>query len=330
MKNIYFIIPVYNVEKYLLRCINSVLSQTYPGCKAVLVDDGSPDRCPAICDEYAGKYANIHVIHKENGGLADTRNTGIEYVLTCSDDDDYIAFLDPDDFISDDFTEIMIGLCEMNSCPIAQCGYEKGSSGSFTKCEKIPKTFVSDAKDALLGYNLKSMCCAKVYKVSCLRELRFKTGVINEDEFFTYRAVYSAGNAAFTDDKLYYYFQHDKSIMSCIAKHFKNNPHRFDFLEAYKERIEFFEAKNAPALAQRTYEKICTDILLRYTEQMRLPYDERDKECTDGTYMKMYRENFRLMIKRKGIPLKRRAIYNLFYILPRTLVLLSRVLQFRK
>lgn len=329
MKQLFFIVPVYKVEAYLPRCMESVLGQTYGGCQTVLVDDGSPDGSPSICDEYAKKYPNVSVIHKENGGLADARNAGIEFALARSGDGDYLTFLDSDDFVSATFAEKMVGLCEENACAVAQCEYEKGSAANFRGAEKAPETAVFDASEALLGYRLKSMSCAKVYRADCLRDLRFKTGVINEDEFFTYRAVYAGGRTAFTGEKLYYYYQHDESIMSDVAKHLKNNPHRFDFMEAYRERIAFFEAENAPEQVQRTQEKICSDCFLRYNEQMLLPYDRRDDECNNGTYMRMYRDNFRRMIRRKGMPFKRRIIYNLFYILPRAFVLLGRFLQYR-
>ena len=80
IKKIYFIIPVYKVEEYINRCVDSVLSQSYRNIEIILVDDGSPDNCPAICDKYAEKYENIKVIHKENGGLSDARNAGLLYI----------------------------------------------------------------------------------------------------------------------------------------------------------------------------------------------------------------------------------------------------------
>lgn len=330
MLELYFIIPVYRVEKYLPRCVDSVLAQTYDKCRIVLVDDGSPDGCPAICDRYAEEHPAIHVIHKENGGLADARNAGIDYVLSRADADDCVTFLDSDDFVAPSFAAVMTALCKENACSVAQCGYEKGEGDAFSEAAVAPNTAVCDAESALLGYRLKSMSCAKVYRASCLADLRYRVGVLNEDEFFTYRAVYAGKTTAFTDEKLYYYYQHDTSIMSDIAKRLKNNPHRFDFLKAYEERIAFFEEQNKPEQVQKTREKICTDILLRYSEQMQLPRDDRDEECVNGTYMKLYRENYKQMIERKGIPFKRRLIYRVFYCVPYAAALMSKVLRFRK
>ena len=155
-------------------------------------------------------------------------------------------------------------------------------------------------------------------------------GVLNEDEFVTYRAVYNAKNVAFTREQLYYYFQHGTSIMENIAKKLKNNPHRYDFLKAYEERTAFFKAENKPAQVLKTYEKICTDIILRYCEQMYLKREYRDEDCISGEYMRLYRKNFRLMIKRKEIPLRRRLMYICFYIFPYSGVLMGRIFTLRK
>ena len=251
MNKVYFIIPVYNVEKYLRRCINSVLEQTCGENEIVLIDDGSPDSSPRICDEYAKKYANVKVIHKKNGGLSDARNAGLLYVRENADKEDFITFLDSDDFVHKDYVRKMLELCEKYGCDIVQCGYEKGSADFFEE-NSVTDSFFKSAEEALLGYSLKSQCCAKLYKLK------------TEDEFVTYRAVYNANSVAFTEDKLYYYYQHETSIMDNVAKKLKDNPHRYDYLKAYGERIRFFEEKNKPEQVKKTYEKICTDVILRY------------------------------------------------------------------
>jgi len=114
MNKIYFIIPVYKVEKYLKRCVDSVINQTYKNVHIVLVDDGSPDKCGEICDQYAKEHDNITVIHKENGGLSDARNKGLLYVRENADKDDYLTFLDSDDFVHREFSKILTELMEDN------------------------------------------------------------------------------------------------------------------------------------------------------------------------------------------------------------------------
>ena len=330
MKKMFFVIPVYKVEEYLKRCIESVLSQTYPAVEIILVDDGSPDSCPKICDDFAEKYENIVVIHKKNGGLSDARNAGIKYVRDVAGEDDYITFLDSDDYVHKDYAKAMVELSENNSCDMAQSGYEKGNNDTFSDKSVKKNVNIMPSYDALLGYRLKSQSCAKVYKVWTFNDILYPVGVYNEDEFVTYRAVYNAKNTVFTDEKLYYYYQHDTSIMDNIAKKLKDNPRRHDFLKAYEERTKFFEEKNLPDQVMKTKEKICTDIILRYCEQMYLKKDERDTDCVNGTYMKIYRENFKMMIKRRGIPLKKKLMYYAFRIMPYSAVFAGKLFTLRK
>ena len=330
MKKIFFIIPVYKVEEFLQRCIESVLRQSYGSVQLVLVDDGSPDRCPEICDRYAEKFDNIKVIHKQNGGLSEARNAGLRYILEVAGEDDYITFLDSDDFVREDFAEKLILLCEQNSCGCAQCDYEKGNANGFTPVNSGSSEFFTDSDSALLNQKLKSQSCAKIYKVSAFNGVSYPVGMLNEDEFTTYRAVYNSKNVAFTTEKLYYYYQRDFSIMTEIARKLKNNPHSFDWLKAYEERIEFFEKQNKPEQVLRTHEKICTDIILRYSEQMYLKKDDRDKACISGEYLRIYRNSYRKMMGRQGISLSRRLMYIAFNILPYSAVIMGKIFGLRK
>lgn len=330
MKKLYFIIPIYKVEDYLERCVNSVLAQRYKNIEIVLVDDGSPDRCPQICDQYAKKYGNICVIHKSNGGLSDARNAGLEYVYKNIASNDYITFLDSDDFVHPLYSEKMISLCEENGCEIAQCGYEKGCADTFSGEKNKNDLHITDAQSALLGYTLKTQCGSKIFKAEIFHDLRFPTGVLNEDEFTTYKAVFAAKKVAFTNEKLYYYFQRDTSIMDEIAKKLKNNPHRYDYLVAYSERIKFFEEKNLPLQVMKTHEKVCTDIILRYCEQMYINKDDRDTDCIDGKYMSIYKKHYKLMINRSEMPLKRKLMYICFKFFPYSAVVMGKIFTLRK
>ena len=131
MNKLFFVVPVYKVEEYLKRCVDSILSQTYPDIEIVLVDDGSPDNCPQICDDYGNSYNNIKVIHKPNGGLSDARNAGMKYVFDVAEDEDYITFVDSDDYVHPEYAKIMINYCEQNKSDMVQCGYEKGDKDFF-------------------------------------------------------------------------------------------------------------------------------------------------------------------------------------------------------
>ncbi|MCH5186064.1 MAG: glycosyltransferase [Oscillospiraceae bacterium] len=313
---IYFIIPVFKTEKYLPRCIDSVLRQTYRDTEIILVDDGSPDGSPEICDEYKKNYPNVTVIHKENGGLSSARNAGLDYLDGIAAEDDYITFLDSDDFVREEFAERMISLCESFGAKAGQCGYEKGEADMFSAPAKKVAETAADAETMLLNRDLKSQSCAKIYQKALFRDIRFPVGVLNEDEFTTYRIIYAAETVFLTDEKLYYYFQHPNSIMSGIKKNMKGSPHLMDWMNAYRERIDFFTEQNKPIQVQRTREKICTDAILRYCEQKHLKKEDRDELSRTGRYLKIYRENFPKMITRRGISLRRRLMYVIFYIAP--------------
>ena len=110
------IVPVYKVEKYIHKCIDSILNQTFKDFELILVDDGSPDNCGKICDEYAKKDSRVIVIHKENGGLSSARNSGLDIARG-----DYIGFVDSDDYIENDMYELLYNLCEENNCDISSC-----------------------------------------------------------------------------------------------------------------------------------------------------------------------------------------------------------------
>lgn len=331
MRALYVIIPVYNTEQYLRRCVDSVLVQTYGMVRVILVDDGSADGSPGICDDYAREYPAVRVIHQENKGLSEARNAGVRLAFQTASANDYISFIDSDDFVHPAFAEKMIGLCEKFGCDTAQCGYEKGYASVFPKqVQKKHRVYAEDSETALLGYGLRSFVCNKIYTCAAFNGILFPQGVWNEDEFTTYRAVYHGKKVAFTDEKLYYYFQRSGSIMDNIAKKLKGNPHRHDWLHAYEERIRFFETEGKTQQVLRTREKICTDIILRYSEQMLLHAEERDTDCTGGTYLDIYKENYKSMIKRRGIPIKRRLIYFIFRIAPYSAALIGYIHMLRK
>ncbi len=331
MKNcVYIVVPVYNVENYLRRCVDSLLAQTYENCKIVLIDDGSPDNSGAICDEYALAHPEIALIHQENGGLSAARNTGIEYALSHSQEGDWLTFVDSDDFLAPDCVERLVQIAAEHPVSLVQCAYEKGDKDLFSPREGAPKVIAASSRDTLLGYAYKSQMCAKLFRLSLFAELRFRKGVWNEDEFITYRLAWLAEQIAITDEPLYYYYQRNESIMDTLAKRMKNHPHRMDWMEAYNERMAFFQNLGEEDQVLRTREKICTDIIIRYTEQASLPADKRDDFFATGAFRKLYREHYSLMRKRSGIPVKRRAMFAVFALFPGSSVVAGKFMTLRK
>jgi glycosyltransferase involved in cell wall biosynthesis len=213
------IVPVYKVEAYLHRCIDSILAQTFTDYELILVDDGSPDRCPTICDEYAQKDERIKVVHKSNGGLSDARNAGLEIAQG-----KYIGFIDSDDFIHPQMYEIMIFIAEQDNIGITQCEFYKFDEGGeffsvgHYDTNNISKKLMT-SHELLENYYpsyssiLSTTVCNKVYNASIFDSIRFPVGMYYEDSFVFLDTINSSGLLATINVPLYYYMQRNGSIM---------------------------------------------------------------------------------------------------------------------
>lgn len=232
------IVPIYNVEKYLQKCIDSIFEQTYSSLEIILVNDGSTDQCAAICEKNAIIDNRILIIHKENGGLSSARNAGLDIATG-----KYIAFVDADDTVHPKFVEILVSLCEQYNCDIAQCDFLCISENSI----KLPL----NPQQPLIFYSgkqsLYEMCTGKddvkysvawnkIYKKELFSEIRYPVGKIHEDEFTTYKIFWKAQKVVVTNQYLYYYLQREGSIIRS-----KYSLKRLDALIAFKERLEFLK-----------------------------------------------------------------------------------------
>ena len=235
MPKISVIVPVYKVEKYLDRCISSILAQTYTDFELILIDDGSPDNCPELCDEYAKKDERIIVIHQENGGLSAARNTGIDWVFANSDSE-WITFVDSDDWVHRRYLEAMYNAVERYNVDISICGFirtEKEVDFAFDELsykEYTPEDFwVKDRPNATVAWG-------KLYKRYLFEQRRYPVGKLHEDEFVTYKLLFLQSKVAVIEDALYFYFQNTAGIMK------QNwNLKRLDGIKAINEQIAFFE-----------------------------------------------------------------------------------------
>ncbi|MBQ0097561.1 MAG: glycosyltransferase [Oscillospiraceae bacterium] len=213
-KKISIIVPIYNVENYLRKCIDSILSQTYKNLEIILVDDGAADNCPAICDEYAKKDDRIVVVHKENGGLSDARNAGIDVSTG-----DYIGFVDSDDYIAVDMFEMLINAVEKYDADVSCCRYirfwedgetqEIGNDGS-----EVVYDGVEALKEYLYGVTLDPFAWNKLYKASFIgnkthseNHLRFIKGILGEDNPFCIELFKHTEKTVVVGKSKYYYLQ---------------------------------------------------------------------------------------------------------------------------
>lgn len=239
MPTISVVVPVYKVEQYLDRCVQSILNQTYQDFELILVDDGSPDNCPALCDEYANKYDYVRVIHQENGGLSAARNTGIEWALKNSDSE-WITFIDSDDWVHPQYLELLL-----------KANMRYNSLISLSKLDFIdhyenPKRLPDSIDYQLLrpediyyddSYDATA-ACARLYRINLFEEVRFPVGKWHEDTFTTYKLYFSINKVAVVNEELYYYFQNPESIV-----HVSWNPRKMDLFEATENQLVFFKEK---------------------------------------------------------------------------------------
>ena len=237
MELISVIVPVYKVEKYLNKCVESIVNQTYKNLEIILVDDGSPDNCPKMCDEWAEKDARIKVVHKPNGGLSDARNAGMAVATG-----EYIAFVDSDDWINEKYIELLYNAVKDNNTKMSACDVEFVYDEDYNciTCE-VPDIKLYSAEDALAaliqGKEVRAVAWNKLYHKNLLQDECFKVGKLHEDEFFTYKIIDKCDCVAYVDCRLYYYVQRSNSIMTTASiKH-------LDSLEAGLERLGLFEKK---------------------------------------------------------------------------------------
>ena len=209
-KLISVIVPIYNVEKYLTKCIESIINQTYKNLEIILVDDGSPDKSPIICDEYAKKDNRIKVIHKKNGGLSDARNYGMSLATG-----EYISFIDSDDYIDEEMYEKMIFELINNDSDIVSCAinnvYSDRVESSYIE-ERVYDTELA-LKNLILGRDLNQTVWNKLYKKDVINGILFEKGKINEDDFWTYQVFANSKKIITLNKPLYNYIHRESSIM---------------------------------------------------------------------------------------------------------------------
>lgn len=236
MPDISVVVPVYNTEKYLRRCVESIMRQSFADFDLILVDDGSPDNSGAICDEYAEKDIRIKVIHQKNGGLSAARNTGIEYALDASDSE-WITFIDSDDYVNENLLETLLKSAVDAFTDISASGFtffEKPEDISDFDARIIKPATFSPEEFYTERRTEATVAWGKLYKKELFRNERYPVGKLHEDEFVTYRLLFSQTRISFTDAPLYYYYRNPGGIM-LGAKSL-----RTDKTEAFTEQTEYF------------------------------------------------------------------------------------------
>lgn len=235
------IVPVYNVEQWLPRCIESLLIQTYPNIEIILSDDGSTDECGVICDEYSKKDNRIKVIHKNNGGLSDARNCAIKQA-----NGEYLTFVDSDDYVTNDYVETLYNLCEKYDAKMSVadwCIFPMGEEAildnrhieeiRFTKNEALENMFNQSYFD--------NSACVKLYHKSLFSDIEYPKGFVFEDLMTTFKLILKCEDGvAFCNKQLYYYMFRPDSIEGSVFSERKRQSvyEVFRVMDSYKKELE--------------------------------------------------------------------------------------------
>ena len=233
-ERISIIVPVFNVEKYLERCVNSLINQTYKNIEIILVEDGSPDLCPQMCDEYAKKDERIKVLHKKNGGLSDARNAGLDVATG-----EYIAFVDSDDWVETDFIETLYKNAKSENADISIIGCTLvWDDGRKKPVSKDKGYYVFDKEKAiremLAQRKFGCMVCQKMYRKQIFDTVRFPVGKLYEDVAVSMTTFLKAKKVVVSGNHGYNYYQRNDSIVNS-----KFDERKLYFLECCQNIIKY-------------------------------------------------------------------------------------------
>lgn len=297
------IVPVYNVEKYIAACVDSILAQTYTNLEILLVDDGSTDSSGALCDEYARRDVRVRVIHQENGGLSDARNTGMQ-----SAQGTYFAFVDSDDFIAGDYIAYLYGMIEKHHAQIAVCGYQKVYPGDENSCygtqtdkhnsvnsEKVYRT-EEGLRQLLYQRGMITSAWGRLFDASLFIQadaIQFPVGKLHEDVAVMYKLFGAADTIVCGDEAKYYYLQRADSI---VNQQFDRR--RMDYIAFTGECIQFMEEfyPNLRKAAVSRHFSACFELLscIENNNSYRIEYEQLVNEIKKYRHIVLWDADARL------------------------------------
>lgn len=233
------IIPVYNVEPYLHRCIDSILAQTYKNIQIILVDDGSTDNSGKICDEYATQDDRIVVIHQKNQGQSVARNAGLDY-LFANTDCEYINFVDSDDWIHPSTLAVLLKALREKQVDVSVCGFQRTYGEEIEVSDNLQVQLWAPEEFYAKGMMNSVISVGKLYRKACFDAIRFPIGqMYGEDAFVTNRILFQYKEIAFIDAPLYAYFQNPNSVTLS-----RWTPVRLSSIDELFDQMAFFEARH--------------------------------------------------------------------------------------
>ena len=304
------IVPIYNVEDYLERCIKSILNQTFSDFELILVDDGSTDSSPKICNEFKVKDKRVQVINKKKGGVSSARNEGIKIAKG-----EYIGFVDSDDFINKNMYKILYENAKQYDADISICSFEYVSYNTslrddnvkinnsviiYNNIESLEKLYGDESIKFIVPWN-------KVYRRSLFFDIRYDVGKTNEDEFIIHKLFYKSNKVVSCSKKLYYYFENDKSIMRK-----KFNVNRIDVIEAMEKRMSFFREK---ALTELEYKTQNMFLYYFFPYYYKAKFELKDSNCLKKM-KKQFKRNYKYLLKNPNYNLKAKVLWLTFIVNP--------------
>lgn len=292
------IIPIYCVEMYLEQCINSVVQQTHTELEIILVDDGSPDQCPMLCDAWAKRDPRITVIHKANGGLSDARNAGIDRAHG-----NYIMFVDSDDWIESNMVECMLSALEEQRADICACGifYEYPQRTAIREIDSFVGSSTETFKRLYDETRYPVSTWNKLYRRKCWNKLRFPVGKLCEDAFTTYLLIDQAQTIVQLSTPYYHYRIRDNSIMTS-----QFSAKKMDEEEAWRKNYLFMK-EHYPEHEQAAYNFYLlrvNGLIHTITKELRADY-QKEYNILNA----ILKENLGYIFLQSGLPLKKRLKY---------------------
>lgn len=313
------VVPVYNAQKYLQSCVDSIINQTYRNLEIILVDDGSTDQSGMICDEYADKDERIRVVHKENGGAADARNAGLQCVKG-----EYIVFIDSDDFVHARFIELLLAIAKKKEADIVVGDYVLFHEGDSRE-DKVFYESDIDKAEVLTQKHLYNndfikretvrfvvpwgkICKSKLFEGIC-----YPVGKINEDTWVSYKIIEKANKVVYFKEPIYYWHENMQSVT-----HGKFSIKYLSGLDAFKEQLEYYQSVGKMRHVEIVYDEYRDWFFWCYNEMKAAGMDYKKELKPYYIYMKKYIRYIK-MTRSIGIKAWIKYRYLVYYRIPKLL-----------
>ncbi|MDT2743473.1 glycosyltransferase family 2 protein [Enterococcus asini] len=304
MCEISIIVPVYKVEKYLEKCVDSILAQTFTDFELILVDDGSPDRSGAMCDEYAQKDSRVRVIHKENGGLSSARNAGIDVAKGR-----YLGFVDSDDYIDSKMYEQLFTDIEREQADLSICGIYHVYEGKKPK-KKSETVMVLNRDEAMElifhGNEISDHAVNKLYKRGIFSKLRYPLGKYHEDSFTIVGILDQCNTVVVNTTQRYYYYHRSDSITS----HAFSRKH-LEYISAWEQNERLVKGRTAQ-IDEAAHQRVCFANFLVLDKIVESNQENLISETKD--IVAYLRENYWFILKNRIFTSKRKIALTLLMI----------------